>query len=785
VGREAELAQLRGLLEGGARLVSVLGIGGTGKTRLALHAARESLSDWPGGACSCDLSEARSLEGIAQAVARSLEVALGKEEPVEQLGHAIAGRGKCLVILDNFEQVSRHAEPTLGAWLERCSEATFLVTTREVLGLPGERSLLLPPLAVEEAAALFETRARQHGRELREEERAEVEELVSLLDRLPLAIELAAARVRIMTPAQLLEKMGDRFRLLTSGGRRPGRQATLEAALDWSWDLLGDWERSALAQLSVFEGGFTLAAADEVLDLSAWPDAPWSMDVVQGLLEKSLLVRTRADRFDLLVSVQEYAARRLDAMGPDARRAAEERHGRALAERWLGTFSDVDAARKERRTGAALRSELDNLLAACRRAVRRRDAQLAAHLLDHAASALRYAGPFDVMLSLTEEVLSLDGLVPADRAISLGAQGRALTLLGRNDEALPRLVAAAEELERLERPRAEAFVRLCLGSLHEDAGRPEDALECYTRAVSLSQAAGLEAALASATCFQAAVLTALGRRDEAERRLDEALRLARAEGDADVEGNCHLYTGNLLMSSRRSREARASYEEAMRCFRLAGSRFGETTALANLGAAHAELGELQESIDCRERALAAQRLSGHRLACGIQLGNLGSVYEELGQPEEARVRWTEALEIHREVGFRYGQGYWLSGLARLALAEGRHEEALDLVEQALEQARGYPELERTFSVTLVEVHRVAGNLPAAREAFDFGLERDPEHIFMPLQLAGARLSIAEGEPEKARSQLELLQGLLERTGATEDSAMARHLAELRAQLGEA
>ena len=137
------------------------------------------------------------------------------------------------------------------------------------------------------------------------------------------------------------------------------------------------------------------------------------------------------------------------------------------------------------------------------------------------------------------------------------------------------------------------------------------------------------------------------------------------------------------------------------------------------------------------------------------------------------------------MGFRYGQGYWLSGLARLALAEGRHDEARELSEEAMEKARGYPALERLFSVTLVDVQRVSGNLPAAREAFAFGLERDSERTFLPLQLADARLCIEEGEPERARSQLERLEALLDRTGATQDSAMARRLADLRARLDEA
>src|SRR5436190_689683 len=161
VGRHEPLRDLAVRLQAGARLVSVIGIGGTGKTRFVTRFAWTSLGDFPGGVWFCDLSAARDVDGIAHAVADSLDVALGKDDPVAELGNAIAGRGKCLVILDNFEQVSRHAEETLGQWLDRAAAATFVVTTREVLGLPGEQTLALPPLPPADAVALFERRATQ------------------------------------------------------------------------------------------------------------------------------------------------------------------------------------------------------------------------------------------------------------------------------------------------------------------------------------------------------------------------------------------------------------------------------------------------------------------------------------------------------------------------------------------------------------------------------------------------------------------------------------------------
>ena len=200
VGRETELADLRRLLDEGHRHVSVLGLGGAGKTRLVLQCARASLARFPGGAWFCDLSAARSIEGIASAVALALDVPLGKDDPVQQLGHVMASRGRCLVVLDNFEQVAEHSDDTLGRWLDRAADATFVVTTREVLGLPGEKILSLDPLAQRDAEELFVVRAKavRHGFAPDENGRRDIAALVEELDRLPLAVELAAARTRVM-----------------------------------------------------------------------------------------------------------------------------------------------------------------------------------------------------------------------------------------------------------------------------------------------------------------------------------------------------------------------------------------------------------------------------------------------------------------------------------------------------------------------------------------------------------------------------------------------------------
>ena len=377
VGRERECDELEAKLTGrspdGSRPIVLIGPAGSGKTRLALHASWRSRELWTGGTWFTDLSEARSVEGMCAALAACFGIPLGKGDAVERLGQTIRGREKCLVVLDGFEGLTAYAPDTLRIWSEAAPDASFIVTSRERLSL-GCDELQVEPLDEESGAALFTERARAHrpGYAPTEADHAAVRKIVQLVDGLPLAIELAAARIRVMAPQQIAARLEGHFRLL-SGRPKDGRHASLKAAFDASWELLSEWERAAFAQCGVFEGGFSLEAAEAVVDLDDWPDAPWVVDVVQALIDKNLVrawvpnIQTGRPRFRMLTSLKAYARSRLDT--DEAVTAAERRHGRHFAK--LGTDEALGAldlkGGVERR--AALRLEDDNVVAACRRAI--------------------------------------------------------------------------------------------------------------------------------------------------------------------------------------------------------------------------------------------------------------------------------------------------------------------------------------------------------------------------------------------------------------------------------
>ena len=715
IGRREALAELQGRFDYGARLVSVLGVGGTGKTRLVTRFGWGSLGVFPGGAWFCDLAQARSLDGIVAAVAKGLDVPLGKDDPVAQIGNAIAGRGQCLVIIDNFEQVARHAEQTLGQWLNRTSNARFLVTTREVLGLPGEQVLALAPLPAADAMTLFLRRAEaaKPGFQPTAGDQAALAPLVKLLEGLPLAIELAAARVRVMSPRTLLSRMNERFKLLASAGGRVDRQATLRAVFDWSWDLLSVPEKEALAQLSVFEGGFTLESVEAVLDLSAHDNPPWPMDALQSLVHKSFVRQVSDDRFDLLVSVQEYASEHLRTparyagSGPEALRAAEVRHGKY--------FAGLDE--KTAMAGGSI--DLDNFIVACRRAAARGETEVAANTLELAWAGLRSRGPFRFGNQLVTMVRAAPGLGAAALARVDWVAGRVLLACGRDDDAYVQLEASLARSREVADRRSECRALISLGGLDNHRGR----LEAARVHLEAAQVIAAEIADPALQCDARNGLgnmeDLLGRTGEARIHFDAALALARLAGDRHREGDVLSNLGTLYGSAGSIAPARSHFEAALAVAREVGDRRLEGNVLCNLGLLHQVQGRFADALGELDAALAVARDLGHaRLEC-IVLCNLGMVYDSLARCDEARDHFEAALAVARELGDRRTEGQVLSYLGPVHAREARFLEArqcLDAGETLLRTASDH----RGLGILLcgrAETEYLAGVPAAARAAF--------------------------------------------------------------------
>ena len=285
VGRERELSDVLARFERGARLVTLTGPGGSGKTRLALEAAATLVPGFKAGLFWVGLASLRDSTLVTETIAQTLGAKDGLAAHI--------GERELLLLLDNLEQVIE-AAPELAALLHACPNLRLLVTSRELLRVDGEVEYAVPPLAEPEAVDLFCERAQTEPSD-------EIQELCARLDNLPLAVELAAARTKALSPAQILERLSQRLDLLKGRRDADPRQQTLRATIEWSHDLLSDEEQRLFRRLSVFAGGCTLEAAEQVADAD--------IDTLQSLVEKSL-IRFTSERYWMLETIREYASER-------------------------------------------------------------------------------------------------------------------------------------------------------------------------------------------------------------------------------------------------------------------------------------------------------------------------------------------------------------------------------------------------------------------------------------------------------------------------------------------
>ena len=563
------------------------------------------------------------------------------------------------------------AQQTVGHWLARADQARFVVTTREVLGLAGEVVLALPPLPPAEGAALFAQRAQAAKPDFQPnvEDQAVIAPLVALLDGLPLAIELAAARVRVMPPRMLLARMSERFKLLASKGGRLDRQLTLRATFDWSWDLLTPPENAALAQLSVFDGGFTLEAAEGVLDLSDCGDSPWTVDVVQSLVDKSF-VRTRGDdRFDLLVSVQVYAAEHLQTeghypgSGPQGLASAQLRHVE-----WFAALGPIRAA-------AGRCADLDNLVTACRRAVTLGAGDRATGALEGAWAALNMRGPFQTDVELAESVCAVPGLNDRAAARAQSVLATSLVTCGRSEPARAVYDRALACARAAGDRHCEAMVTFWIGALHESAGRMHEARAQHIAATQMARELGDPQLECLASSGLGNIEVVEGHVDDALSHYERALAVALETGDLHIQGKLLGNLGKLHMEVGRTDEAQVRCTQSLEIARDTGNRRLEGNMLCNLGMLYIVMERPAESETASKAALVVARELGNVRIEAIVLCNLGIVIERQGRPDEAQAQFEAAESLARALGDPMSEGQFLSYLGLLHARQGRHDKA--------------------------------------------------------------------------------------------------------------
>jgi predicted ATPase/DNA-binding SARP family transcriptional activator len=749
VGRTAEVAAVRDLLaRPEVRLLTLSGSGGAGKTRLALEVAAGVLASFADRVCFVDLAPLSDPALVAPAIAESLGVrASGVRPVIERLKEYLHGQ-QALLILDNFEHVLP-AAPAVTELLAAAPRLKILVTSRAVLRLGGEWDYALPPLAAPDpnllptldqlatydAVQLFVERARavKTSFALSPDNAAAVAAICGKLDGLPLAIELAAARLRVLPPQHILSQLNSRLLLLTGGARdAPARQRTLRDTIDWSYALLTVAEQALFRQLAVFAGGCTLAAAEAVAGAGVpAPDHPGILDGLESLLDKHLLAQADdgADepRFRMLETIREYGLERLKTSGEAA--ATRQRHA--------DYFVTLAEAAEPHLYGAGqgawvrrLEAEHDNLRAAL-------------------AWAIAHAGATGLRLA--------------------GALGWFWHLHGHHREGRDWLLQALDQADAAgvdgDRFRAKALNQAgYLAMFLRDLTRAKALLE---QSVVLWRAIGDPYGLAHALCDWGAILgtTTKGHPAQARVLLEESIALFRQLGAKQNLVRAYFWHGLTAAFQHDYAAARASAAESIRLGREVGD-------ISNIGASMGGIlayiavqeGEYTTAHAYIAEALQMGQEVEDRPGVALLLGSLGSLIYLQGQYAQARPVLEERLRIWRELDNPQGVAWGLNALGYVALRQNDWQQATARFAESLALWRDLGETDgmATCLTGLAEVAIAAGKLARAARLL--------AAILALLEARNARLEETFWDP-------------LAGYPITGQAVLERHVADMRAVMG--
>ncbi|NYD50396.1 putative ATPase/DNA-binding SARP family transcriptional activator [Actinomadura luteofluorescens] len=674
VGRDAAVRELTALL-GESRLVTLHGTGGVGKTRLAVAVAREVRD--PGEAWLVRLDEGLEAGASADEAASFTAGVLGLRDdagsgggPAARLGEALRGR-RALLVLDNCEHVAGSVARLAAALLRDVADLRVLATSREPLAISGERLWTVPPLAAGAAAALLAERA-GIAPGLRNDEA--IAAICDRLDGVPLALELAATRVRALGLAGLAERLDDRFRLLSSGARdAPPRQRTLRALIDWSWEPLDERERAVLRRLAVHAGGCTLDAAEAVCGAD--------VETLAGLVDRSLVAVGEGPRYRLLETVAAYGAERLREAGEDGR--VRRRH----AEYYIGLAERADLRGPGQRDALwRLRAETGNLRAALDGAVRAGDAGLALRLVNAMGWAWFLWGRAGEARRAFGRALAVPGAAePADAARARTWHTGFAMLDGDGadrDERVREALAADGD------PWAHWFLGFVRGGFG-DLGPIE---ELTARALDGFRARGDGWGEAAALAVRAGQALSAGDLAGARRDGERALRLSGTAGDR--WGRLQATETLALVAEVTGDYARARelHESGLRDAEELGLWAEASGRLARLGRVAMLEGDLDRADDLHERGRRlAVRESHRRMEHFAEIG-LALAARRRGRLAEAEAILRRWLGWCREIDGAPGLAFLLAELGFIAELRGDAGRALDLHTEGLAAARatGHP-----------------------------------------------------------------------------------------------
>lgn len=654
IGREQEIDEIKELLSS-ARLVTLTGAGGTGKTRLAMEVAKQTGEQFPDGVWLIDFVALREPSLILQAVAAALGV---REEPQRSLTQSLTDYlrlKRLLLLFDNCEHLISACAQTAGTILQTCPTVQILVTSREALGIPGEHQYYVPTLTVpppdselviemlnqSEAARVFLDRAAlvRPSFKLTRTNAFAIAQICRRLDGIPLAIELAAARVKALNPEQIRARLDDRFSLLSTGHRTAlHRHQTLRATIDWSYNLLSEKERVLLARLAVFAGGWTVESATEVC-LIVQPDEPDVLNLLLNLSDKSLVIVEEQDgeiRYRFLETIREYALEKLSESGEE----------RLVRNRHLDYFLHfAEEAERNYRTSqqlfwfSAMERERGNFRAALDYVLRTDQLETSLRFVGTAFWLWFFRGPWSEGQIWTETALA--------QAPELRTSARAKVLMG-------------------------------LGLLQFAQSDHASAHLTLEKSLSIWQELDNKWWSAFVLGFMGLTIRAQDR-EAAAHFFEESLRLARETNEKWLlafsswnQGENELYRKNLS-------EAQRLLDQCLEISQVLGDRLLQNEALRALGEISETRQEYTRAVDLYKESLSIVQELHDITNTSVLYFNVGRALQLAGDNEKAESYFREALFQSQQLGKKSGVLRALAGLGVVAAANGEAERAVCLL----------------------------------------------------------------------------------------------------------
>jgi predicted ATPase/DNA-binding CsgD family transcriptional regulator len=674
IGRAREVEEARRRLDADeTRLLALLGPGGIGKTRLALEIAGSVAGDFAHGVCFVPLASVRDPSNVDSAVAQAFGIRESGDHPLSALLETVLRDQHLLLVLDNLEHVIEGASRWLISLLQACPRLKVLVTSRIALHVSGEQRFLVPPLPVPEyvnvpaldalsgnpSVRLFVQRARAIRPDfLLDESNAEtIAGICRNLEGLPLAIELAAARVGVLSPKALLGRLSNQLTLLTGGmSDAPARHQTMRDAIAWSYDLLNPEEQSLFRRLSVIVGGFSLDAVEAMTsageidaDSVTSPDARFrqSVDIVTLLIDHSLVRREQAadgeTRFTMLETIREYGLDQLTSHDEDQR----VRDVHAAYYVWLAAESEQAVKGEEQLIWLArLEDEHDNLRAA---------------------------------LGWLTEQERIDDAMELAGSIWFFRWIRGYYSEGRDqlESLLSHPRATARTLSRAKALNAAAITALSQGELDRSGTLHEEAIGIFRE---LDRTDYVAFAL---MCLGATSLTS-DDLDRATHVATESLELARGLDDGWIVSAAKNILGSISLTKGDVEQGASLMEESVRYSRAVGDRWGMALGLANLGRIAMNEDDYERATPLIEESVDLFRQLGDKRDLPFGLMALSDIARKHGDFETARAYLEDGLNVSRDIGDKLGLGYSLLGLGRLACVQEEWEKAARLLHESLD-----------------------------------------------------------------------------------------------------